>query len=191
MEPSEKLRLLHAGSFYGMRSPLPLLEGLRRCGDPGPLSEKLEMVFVGDVPERYRQWVDSHGLSNIVAFRRAVTYVESLGEAARADVLVLVDAPTDGPSPFLPSKLVDYLMFRKPVLGITPLDGASADVLRRLGYPIASPDDPDAVASAIERLVECRRTGQLGPSAVHDAVAADYDIVNTTHRLDGVVRSIS
>jgi hypothetical protein len=90
-------------------------------------------------------------------------------------VLLVIDAPSDD-SLFLPSKLVDYLPLGKPILGLTPTCGASADLLRSLGHPIVAPDDEAAIASAIDLLIERKQQGRLGVPASHHAVAAQYDI---------------
>src|SRR5262249_54611748 len=100
---------------------------------------------------------------------------ESARIAAAADVLLVIDAPS-GESLFLPSKLVDYLPMNKPILGITPTSGASADLIRSLGYPIVAPDDEAGIAKAIESLLAEKEAGRLGPSACHRSVASVYDI---------------
>ncbi len=84
-------------------------------------------------------------------------------------MLLVIDAPADD-SLFLPSKLIDYLPLRRPILGLTPLRGASADLIRRLGYPVVAPDDEAAIAGQIEALLDLKQTGRLGPSPAHDTV---------------------
>ena len=78
-------------------------------------------------------------------------------------------------------------MLRKPLLGLTPQDGASADLLRRLGAPVATPDDVPAIARAIESLVMAWRAGPLRVSDQFDAIAAEYDIERTTAALAQVL----
>jgi hypothetical protein len=63
---------------------------------------------------------------------------------------------------------------------LTPLRGASADLIRRLGYPVVAPDDETAIAGQIEALLDLKQTGRLDPSPAHDGVAAEYDIRRTT-----------
>jgi hypothetical protein len=94
-------------------------------------------------------------------------------------VLLVIDAPADD-SLFLPSKLIDYLPLRRPILGLTPPRGASADLIRRLGYPVVAPDDETAIAGQIEALLDLKQAGRLGASPVHDTVASEYDIRDTT-----------
>jgi hypothetical protein len=105
-------------------------------------------------------------------------------------VLLVIDAPApapDVPSVFLPSKLVDYLPLRKPILGITPDPGASARLLRRLGCPIAPPEDVPAIASALRDLMARWRAGTLGVAPSFDDVAREFDIRRTARLLDAVM----
>ena len=95
-------------------------------------------------------------------------------------LLLVIDAPADD-SLFLPSKLIDYLPLRRPILGLTPLRGASADLIRRLGYPVVAPDDEAAIAGQIEALLDLQsRPAGLAPSPMHDTVTAEHDIRRTT-----------
>ena len=112
---------------------------------------------------------------------------DAAAAAAGADVLLVIDASSSGPSPFLPSKLIDYLPFRKPILGVTPEPGASAHLLRRLGCPVAQPDDVDSIEHALADLVRRWREGTLDVGEAFDVVAAEFDISRTTARLHDVL----
>jgi hypothetical protein len=124
------------------------------------------------------------GLDGIVRFLDRVSPADAAAIAADADVLLVIDAPSDGPSVFLPSKLIDYLPFRKPILGVTPPIGASASLLRRLGCCVASPADAGEIADALATLIGDWRDGRLAVSPQFDRVAADYDIRRTTTQLN-------
>jgi len=102
-------------------------------------------------------------------------------------VLLVVDAPGDGPSVFLPSKLIDYLPFRKPILGLTPETGASARLLRRLGCPVMRPDDVGGITSALADLIERWRAGTLDVGESFDRVAAEFDIAHTAGQVHDVL----
>ena len=170
------MRLVYTGRFYaGVRTPLPLLRALAELNDREPLAGARSLVrraACRGVRARRR------GARRRVA--RAVPRPRAAGRgraaAADADVLLVIDAPSDGPSVFLPSKLIDYLPFRKPILGLTPEPGASARLLRRLGCPVAPPDDVDAIASALAGLVRRWREGTLAVGESFDGVAAEFDI---------------
>jgi glycosyltransferase involved in cell wall biosynthesis len=109
-----------------------------------------------------------------VQFHEQLPYKESLKKCAGCDVLLLIDAATSIPSPFLPSKLVDYLAFKKPIFGLTSIVGASADLIRQLGFPVIAPDDPLAIATALETLLDTWNTGSLSISSQFEEVAAEY-----------------
>jgi len=122
-----------------------------------------------------------------VHVRGRVSPAEAASIAADADVLLVIDAPSAGPSAFLPSKIVDYLPLRRPILGVTPEPGATASLLRRLGCPVAPPEDVAAIASALRDLVRCWRAGTLAVPDSFDPVAAEFDMRRTTARLHDVL----
>jgi hypothetical protein len=187
-DPRRPLRLVHTGRFYrGIRTPLPLLRAIADLHRRGVLGGALEVLFVGPHVVEYQREAAALGLSAFVRFRERVSTAEAAGIAAGADALLVIDAPGDGPSVFLPSKLIDYLPLRKPILGLTPAAGASARLLRRLGCPVAAPDDVQGIAAALTDLVSRWRTGALGVSDSFARVAAEYDIARTATRLHEVL----
>src|SRR5262249_37441476 len=101
-------------------------------------------------------------------------------------------AASSGPSAFLPSKLVDYLPYRKPILGVTPAAGASATLVRALGCPVADPADVDAIVAALDDLIARWRGGTPGAPAASDEAAGAFDIRHTTARLhDALARAFA
>ena len=185
---SSPLRVVYTGRFYdGLRTPETLLRAVATLNAEQPLAGVLDIAFVGPFVTGFERQARSLGVERVVRFQDRVPAGDAQSIAASADVLLVVDAPTDGPSPFLPSKLVDYLAFRKPILGITPHDGASASLLRRIGGSIASPDDEAAVLTVVRDLLQRWREGGLAVGADFDRVAAEYDIRRTTATFSGVL----
>ena len=177
---SRRLHLVYTGRFYeGLRSPEALLRALATLASRRPLAPALRVTLVGTPIRAHQRLAADLGLGDVVEFTGRVPFAESGRRAASAEVLLLIDAPA-ADSLFLPSKLIDYLPYGKPILGLTPTRGASADLLRSLGYPIVEPDDEAAIASAIESLVDRKREGRLAASPAHEAVARQYDIRATT-----------
>jgi glycosyltransferase involved in cell wall biosynthesis len=190
-DPGRPLRLVHTGRFYsGVRTPIALLRALADLNGSGSMADVLDVTFVGPHTTEFERDAAALGVGSFVHFRGRVPPAEAATLAADADVLLVIDAPSavsDVPSLFLPSKLVDYLPFRKPILGITPDAGASARVLRRLGCPTAAPDDAGAIASVLGDLVRQWRDGTLGVAASFDEVAAEFDIRRTARLLHDVM----
>jgi glycosyltransferase involved in cell wall biosynthesis len=189
-EPAEgrPLRLVYTGRFYrGVRTPLPLFHALRKWIARNGQSGALHVTFVGPHTEEFRRDAAALGLDSMVSFKGRMAPTEAARAAASADALLVIDAPSDGPGVFLPSKLIDYLPLRKPIAGITPSPGASASLLRRLGCRVAPPDDIDAIAAMLDALVAQWRAGTLQVSPAFDEVAAEFDIRSTTARLHDVL----
>ena len=182
------LRLAYVGRFYrGVRTPVALLRALAGLHRRESVAGTLEVLFVGPHVEEYERDAAALGIASLVRFRGRVSPAEAARVAADADVLLVVDAPGDGPSVFLPSKLIDYLPFRKPILGLTPETGASARLLRRLGCPVVRPDDVGGITSALAGLIERWRAGTLHVGESFDRVAAEFDIAHTARLLHQVL----
>jgi glycosyltransferase involved in cell wall biosynthesis len=182
------MRIVYTGRFYpGRRTPASLLEAVARLNLDGGLRGTVEIVLVGPHVEEYGRDVRALGIDAIVSCRGRVSADAVSTLAADADVLLVIDAASSGPSVFLPSKLIDYLSYRKPMAGLTPPAGASADLLRRLDSPVAPPDDVEAIAGLLSDLLRSWRAGTLAVSDRFDRVAAEYDIHATTARLDKVL----
>jgi glycosyltransferase involved in cell wall biosynthesis len=178
-----RLHFVYTGRFYdGLRTPESFLRALAAVARGRSLQEEVRVTFVGTPIRAHQLLATRLGLDHVVEFTGRRPFAEAARIAATADVLLVIDAPSRD-SLFLPSKLVDYLPMNKPILGITPLRGASADLIRSLGYPIVAPDDEMGIANAIEALLAEQRAGRLGPSARHRDAAAAYDIRRTTAAL--------
>jgi glycosyltransferase involved in cell wall biosynthesis len=177
---SGAMRMVYTGRFYdGIRTPDALLAALADLNRETPLAGQIAVEFVGGDMAAYAAEASRLGLAALVTFAGRVSPAEARERASAADVLLVIDAP--GPdSLFLPSKLVDYLPMRRPILGITPKVGPSAEVIRELSYPVAEPGDPAAVASAIRALLKAHAAGRLVPSLQHESVAARFTIAKTS-----------
>ena len=190
-DPRRPMRLIHTGRFYsGVRTPIALLRALAELNQREPMAGSLEVTFVGPHTTEFERDAAALGVDSLVHFQGRVSPAEAATAAADADVLLVIDAPSaasDVPSVFLPSKLIDFLPFRKPILGITPHSGASERVLRRLGCPTVSPTDAAAIAAAIADLVRRWRDGTLDVAASFDDVAAEYDVRRTARLLHDVM----
>ena len=182
------LRLVYTGRFYeGLRTPTALLRAIAKLDAEQPLDGTLELTCIGPFVTAFAREAASLGIERSVRFRDRVPAAEAQSIAAGADVLLVVDAPTEGPSPFLPSKLVDYLPMRKPILAITPLQGASAALLKRIGGFVAAPDDEAAIRIALKHVLARWREGALGVGQEFDRVSAEYDITKTTATFSDVL----
>jgi glycosyltransferase involved in cell wall biosynthesis len=156
----EPIRIRHLGNFYGHRSPQPLFSALAHI--QAKLPEALDhfvVDLVGNVPRRLARSKELETLpSGIVNFYGSVSYEDSLELMRTSDVLLVIDAPSEV-SVFLPSKLVEYLTWDRPIIGFTP-NGAAANLIISCGGLCADPSDEIATAGVLLNavsLAEARR----------------------------------
>ena len=186
---SAPLRIVYTGRFYdGIRTPEVFLRAIADADRSSTLAGRLIVEFVGSRMEQYERLARELGLSDIVQFAGRMSPAQARERASRADVLLVIDAPSgDGPSLFLPSKLIDYLPLGKPILAITPPQGPVADLIGKLGYVAVDPSDRARLVAALEALVDAHERGRLAVSTSHDSVSRAYDIRETTGAFERVL----
>lgn len=159
------------GAFYRLRSPEPLFKALAALNKLEPaLADRFRVELIGSVPSQFLSSTAIRSLpQDMVRVLPPVDYRTSLGLMRSADLLLNIDAPFSH-SPFLPSKLVDYIGAGRPIFGITP-PGTSARVIRDIGGWVVEPGRPDNIAinlAAAVRFIEANRGKQWGDPAVRD-----------------------
>jgi hypothetical protein len=142
IRPNGPIILRYIGSFYGLRRPDPIISALvaLEASEPG-ISKRVRVEFVGSKLDE-KALRDFQKLK-LVSFEvlPSVSFRESLGLMQSADLLLLIDAPMDM-SPFLPSKLIDYIGSNVPILAFTP-PGPSADLVKEMGGWVTSPTEKE------------------------------------------------
>ncbi len=184
--------LNHIGAFYQQRNPEMLFRAARRAMEIHPqLRDKLKIRMVGAVND-YTNYssqemfamVKTCGLGAIVEFLPLVGYEESLQEMVDSDALVVIDADIPE-SPFLPSKLIDYIGSRREVIAITPAGSPTEEVVRGLGGKAFSYGQIEHLAAwFVERV-----SGQQ-PDARDETYASRFDVRQTTRQFASTFRQL-
>lgn len=153
MGKKSKFSITHAGNFYGVRSPEPILKALKLLKEEESINGKIEIDLIGYIGN-FKHLISKYGLNDVIHVINTMPRRDVFSRLFNSDVLLLINAPAigDKPSVFLPSKLVEYFFIGKPILAITP-EGASADAVRatKTGV-VVSPDDIEGIKNALRGL---------------------------------------
>ena len=141
----DRMRVTHAGSFFGQRDPKPFLQALT--------DSKLDVVarFLGDFRPADREWAEGLAIGDRLELIPYASRATSLALQRDSEVLLLLipDAGGRGRG-VLSGKVFEYLAAARPVLAAVPPDGAAADLIRAVGAgPVVAPDDVDGLRAAL------------------------------------------
>jgi glycosyltransferase involved in cell wall biosynthesis len=151
-DSSGRATLIHAGALYGDRTAVGLLSALSRPELRGRV--RLELVGVVD-PETRRAESAAHDIDVVV--EPPVSWETAIERTLDADIAVVINTPgTGGDIGQVPGKVYEVLALGRPVLGLMRPDSDAGRLLERFGQGVglAPPDDPVAIAAAIERLLD-------------------------------------
>jgi glycosyltransferase involved in cell wall biosynthesis len=155
---SDRLRLTHAGSFFGKRDPKPFLRALADSG-----LEDVTVRFLGDFRPGDREYLESLDLGDRVELIDYVPRRESLRLQRDSDALLLLIPEAGGRGKgVLSGKVFEYLAAERPILALVPPDGAAAQLIRDTGAGVvAAPDDVAAIRDALLEVHARWRDGKL------------------------------
>ncbi len=160
---SEKTRLTLAftGMFYGSRSPEHLFSGLEEvCRRRPELSDRLRVLFAGTMSGNHRSKLEAEPLRSIVRIEEYVSHDRVLELLAEADALFLFLSKDE--AEIFPAKLFEYLAARRFILATVPLEGITAEVIRRFEAGTAlAPDDVKGIAEALTEMYINFKKGEL------------------------------
>jgi glycosyltransferase involved in cell wall biosynthesis len=156
------LRLVHTGMLTLTRSAAGLLRALHLLAARRPeLRDAFLVDLVGARESRNDALVAELGLADRVRLRGYVPHADAVAAQRQADVLVLIKHEEERFRGLVPGKMYEYMGAGRPILALAP-DCETADLVRDLGWgEVAPPDDPPAIAAALERLLQHKRAGTL------------------------------
>ena len=155
-----KLKISYFGNFYGPRNPISFLKALEKIhSSDNNFFKDIIFQFIG-------KWVGNENWNigdinlpkELVIYEKPISYLDSLKRMLNAEMLLILDAPFDL-SVFFPSKLVDYIGAKKPILAITP-EGTCADIVRDIGGLVYSPDTLESIQNGIIAAISSLRIGK-------------------------------
>jgi glycosyltransferase involved in cell wall biosynthesis len=161
--------LLHAGAFYGPRSPKPLLCALQQLRAESPVdAESLLIALVGRTEYAGRpieEMVREHGVEDLVRIIPPVARREALALTKGASVALLFGQSGYEELASVPAKTFDYVGIGLPVLAIGGGDEVCG-IIRDGGCRLwrVHEDDSQGILTALREISEAHRRQSLAPS---------------------------
>lgn len=178
------ITLMHAGFLYGPRDPKALLLAIREANRSDiNTGRKVRFVQIGKLSLSYsveQEFADLLADGSLV-LEPQMPYQSCLERMASADVLVNVQP---GTKTQVPSKLYDYLALNRPILNITPADGALGRMVKRYGFGELFEFSESGRLADHLRQVRQELTSERTEYPLRD----EFDVRSITERMVGLCR---
>ena len=103
------------------------------------------------------------GLADVVDLKDAIPYKEAVALQKRADVLLLMQWNDPADEGNVPAKIFEYLATNRQILGLGPVEGVAARLVRERQAGLYS-NDPDDIAARLRAWIdEKQTTGRVKP----------------------------
>lgn len=117
----KKIKFVHFGNIYGLRKINAFLDAINILKKDNNM-DNVEFHQYGAVYGEALKYVNDNNLNNIFIIHKRVDYDKCVDLMKNeADVLMVFDTIVDEDKvqPFLPSKILDYLLVGKPIFSVT------------------------------------------------------------------------
>lgn len=179
------LRIAYVGGLSRERSIEPLLHMLHCLKTAGINAGQLVFEFVGEDSKDAANALNAE-IPGIARSMGKVGYIESLRYMRQADALLIIDANLQE-SPYFPSKLADYYGAGVPVLGISPANSCTTEMLRQLDMPVYDYGHLDACAAFIAAVA----TGSSQLPVIPKQKILRFSAANVAKEFEHIVAAMS
>ena len=106
------------------------------------LASKIVFHQYSEIQESDIKKIKDYHLEDVFIIHPKVSYDQSIDIMKKADILVLFDTIMEGAplQPYLPSKITEYLLLKKPILGICESNSPSYRILKEEGHNLVGND---------------------------------------------------
>jgi glycosyltransferase involved in cell wall biosynthesis len=176
--PLNKMRITHAGVFYGERTPRYFFQALSQLLKQNPLLQnKIEVLFIGNFRKEDKNLVDEYHLGGVVSALGYLDHIKTIQYLMSSDLFWLM-MENDVQSP---GKVYEYIGARKPILANVP-DGFIKQTISEItGNITLQPRDVDETVKVLKQFYDKFEKGECKTG--NNEIVELYDRVNLTNEL--------
>ena len=147
------LTISHIGNFMRNRTSHPFIRALAALISRHPeFRKKLRVNYIGAVTRSEKELIMMNGLGDIFNLAGSVSAEDCIPYYKMSDLFLAVDG-VNKDNLFFPSKILKYLYFRRPILGITPKGSVLDRELLHSGHFSIANDDIEGIVAYLEKAI--------------------------------------
>jgi len=161
----DRLHLGHFGSLAADRNLAAVIKGLHAIFQDRPeLRARICLDIYGARPDPVTETaLGQFPLGDAVCLHGRLEFDSQTGKSGRqqvleamrrSDILLLVHGTDSTCGEYIPSKLYEYLLMRRPILGLAAHGSELETILTATGHTAVNQDDPEAVQAVLRALIQ-------------------------------------
>lgn len=177
------LRIIHSGTLQHPRSPQTFLRAFAKFKKLNPDS-RMEIDILGIMEEEDKALISELKIQDFVRFLPPVTYSESLELLSKYHIALIIEADCEE-GIFLPTKVTDFLQFRKPIFSVSPVKGVLNDLYKD-GYIkyFADVRDVEQICTSLSNIYNDFLSGTIKEQVkCASSVFSEKTIINQYYKL--------
>jgi glycosyltransferase involved in cell wall biosynthesis len=183
---SDKFIICHVGIVNEQCNPTPFMQAIKKLLALKPeLQSELRIRFIGDVKKNFIEEVQrDEQLKAVTEFIDRVSHEKILEYYREVSISLLVLTGYKEPESYLPGKIFEYIRVGAPVLGVGPVNGDAASVLKlaQSGVMIDSENSTEIIEFVEEQLQRWRNNQPI-ESQLNILKFSRYELTNELTKL--------
>jgi len=153
-QKSKYCHFAHFGTLDGTRNLIIFLTALNKLIDQHKIdSAQVKVDVYGSLDGGSRKAIEEFAMQDMVTDHGKIPRKEALRIMQNTECLLLIQNTIFFSSETIPSKVYEYMLTGRPILGLVYQNPELESMLQKSGnFPVAA-DDVDAVASALEKII--------------------------------------
>lgn len=184
-----KFSISHVGMMNADRNPIVFWQALHELvSEHEDFAEDLSVKLIGKCDAQVYQSVNDFKLSSYVNFIAYVAHTDVLKYQGASQLLLLAVNKVPSAKSVVTGKVFEYLQSKRPILGIGPLDGDLADILKETASgQMVDFNDLEGVKKELLSYYRAFKNGELNLASRN---IEKYHRKNLTKKLAGIIKEL-